>query len=366
MNDRTAGRRTAPTSKRIVRSNSRPHATGSGLTRLSHPSSSASSSSSALSTQLWSAVALQQHMLRNVQGLPSNPLRPSVQPRPGKLTLAEKMGLVEAPPPPPTDSEWEVAVNKSKHRHDCGSMCSICQVQFVSSSTEGQVILSCSHVFHETCIKQFEKFARRVGATPMCPLCRAPRYHKRVHYEGKAQVQHHAAAKIQALVRGVLQRRKYLKLRLKSNPQFRVDYAYLQLHQISDMYVARAAAREKEVDTFLEELDLTRQKAVADMMSDNDWHQIRAKILDRHDSLECPICMGTVDHGTEGMASTNSSTQRNQPYMLSCSHCFHGPCLDSFESFQLAAVKQSSNALQAIPRCPVCRAGYAKRSLLDS
>lgn len=324
------------------------------------------------SAHLWSAVALQQHMLRSMQGLPTN-LQPVSLPREGKLTLAEKMGLVEAPPPPPSETEWQHAVSKSLHRHDCGRECAICQVAFVASSDTAQVILSCSHVYHETCIKQFEKFVRKSGADVSCPICRAPKYHKRIHYEGKAQVQNHAASRIQALVRGVQQRRRYLAMRIRANPQFRVDYAVEQLRTISDAYVIRAAAREKQVDRFLEDLDLTRQKAIADMYSDDDWQGIREKILSRHDSLECPICMGTIDAAQE--SSGQQQQQRSEPlpqaYMLSCAHCFHGPCITSFEKFAAAALKGSDTTpptemmILSIPRCPVCRAGYAKRSLLD-
>lgn len=365
--------------KRVVGSSAKRNPSSGGLTQ--HGSSSSVNSSSK-QTQLWSAVALQQHMLRSIQGLPNSKPAPQRAPTDGeqpRLTLAERMGLVEAPPAPPTEDEWSFAVDKSTHRNDCGKECSICQSTFVSSHASAQVILSCSHVFHEQCIKQFEKFARRAGATPSCPLCRSARYHKRVFYQGKAQVQNHAASKIQALVRGFLARKRYLTLRLRSNPKFRIDYAANQLKAISDTYTIRATLREKQLDRFLDDLDLTRQKALADMFSKRDWEDVRNKILSRHDGLECPICMGTIDSEQEAAplpAANHHQVARAGPhaYMLSCAHCFHGPCLQSFESFSAANAADAATRIPAgggdltisnIPRCPVCRAGYAKRSLID-
>lgn len=369
--------------KRVVGSSSskKPN----GLTQ--HSGASGAGGAGSKQTQLWSAVALQQHMLRSIQGLPNNKPAPVRQPVDGeqpRLTLAERMGLVEAPPAPPTEDEWSFAVDKSTHRNDCGKECSICKSSFVSSHTSAQVILSCSHVFHEQCIKQFEKFARRAGATASCPLCRSSRYHKRVFYQGKAQVQNHAAAKIQAMVRGYFARKRYLKLRLRSNPKFRIDYAATQLKAISDTYTIRATLREKQLDKFLDDLDLTRQKALADMFSKRDWEDVRNKVLSRHDGLECPICMGTIDAEQEvaptsakpgGGGGQQHPSARSGPhaYMLSCAHCFHGPCLQSFESFSAANAADVASRIPAsemttisnIPRCPVCRAGYAKRSLID-
>lgn len=352
--------------------------TSSGLTfsRRVVGASTSKGGSGSKQTQLWSAVALQQHMLRSMQGLPNaNPQSQRTGGSEGgqqRLTLAERMGLVEAPPSAPTEDEWSFAVDKSTHRNDCGKECAICKSTFVSSHASAQVILSCSHVFHEQCIKQFEKFARRAGATASCPLCRSARYHKRVFYQGKAQVQNHAAAKIQAHVRGFLARKRYLTLRLRANPKFRIDYAATQLKAISDTYTIRATLREKQLDKFLDDLDLTRQKAVADMFSRRDWEEVRNKVLSRHDGLECPICMGTIDAEQE-QSTTTVRAQAPHAYMLSCAHCFHGPCLESFESFAAASAVDaasrisgiSSDMISNIPRCPVCRAGYAKRSLID-
>jgi hypothetical protein len=316
------------------------------------------------SIALWSAVALQQHMVQHsgLHGIlpnaaPRRPLPPapagssSTLPSSTRLSLAQKMGLVEAPPPPPTEPQWESCVQKAATRNDVRQPCAICCEPFLATVEHAQVILDCSHVFHQTCIQQLEKFARRTGNQPTCPICRRQGYHKRLHCEGKVQAQHHAATRIQSLIRGVLARKRALRLRLQRDPKFRSDYAYEQLRGISDSYMAYAVSREKEVDSFLEGIDLARQIAAADMMSAKDWESIRNQVLSRHESLECPICMGVVGGGGGGGA--------HQPgVMLSCAHCFHSPCFAAYESVALAKPG-------AVARCPVCRSGYRKRPLVD-
>ena len=47
-----------------------------------------------------------------------------------KLTLAQKLGIVEAPPLPLTAKEWEKIEEKSKKRNDSESICSICLEDF--------------------------------------------------------------------------------------------------------------------------------------------------------------------------------------------------------------------------------------------
>lgn len=44
-----------------------------------------------------------------------------------------------------------------------------------------QVILSCSHVFHEACIRSFERFS----GVKACPLCRSRDYQKKRTWTGK-------------------------------------------------------------------------------------------------------------------------------------------------------------------------------------
>lgn len=291
-----------------------------------------------------------------------------------RLSLAQKMGLVEAPPPPPDEEEWEAVVHRAVYRGDALHPCAICHESFAVANSSPQVVLSCSHVFHQTCLAQFEKFIRKSGASRSCPCCRKANYHKRVHYAGMAQIQRHAAARIQAVMRGVLARKRYLTLRLKSNPKFKSDYYFNKLQNMSDAYLNYSIVREKEVDRFLEEIDLQRQRAVADMMTRADWANLRATAWKNINALDyiastlgqasgevptitnfnglkeghgggvdCPICMVKIAPG-----------HAKDVVLLSCSHCFHRTCLATFETF---------NKEMKIPRCPMCRAGYTKQSL---
>jgi hypothetical protein len=92
-------------------------------------------------------------------------------PRP-ELTLAQRYNLVARPPEPLTEQQWAEAHAASKQRADNHTECSICRDEF---KADDQVLLSCSHVFHERCIKSFERFARE----KCCPICRSAAYQKR-------------------------------------------------------------------------------------------------------------------------------------------------------------------------------------------
>jgi hypothetical protein len=204
-------------------------------------------------------------------------------------------------------------------------------------------------------------------------VCRTSHYHKRLHYQGKAQAQSYAATRIQAAFRGYLQRKRFLKLRLRSNSQFRSDYAFQQVKSLSDAYTVIAAHREQHINQFLAELDLTRQKALSSMFTEQDWERIRDQILSRYETAECAICMNSIAPAIEQSIHPDAVGSGGPPVvpkvssegtvltMLSCGHCFHEPCLSSFEQY---AEKSNLNS-GGIARCPVCRAGYTRRPLLD-
>ena len=73
------------------------------------------------------------------------------------------------------------------------------------------MILSCSHVFHTQCLSSFERFSR----VKMCPLCRKVEYDKKDYFEGHRILLMRYIVKIQALVRGYLQRLHFCE-RLKN------------------------------------------------------------------------------------------------------------------------------------------------------
>ncbi|XP_046861904.1 RING finger protein 32-like [Xenia sp. Carnegie-2017] len=125
---------------------------------------------------------------------------------PKPLTLAQKLGLVEAPSARLTDKQWRDVKTKSNKRNDSGQPCVICKEEFRDQS---QVLLSCSHVFHLVCLRAFEKFSG--GKT--CPMCRKEQYETRLIHEGRKLWRHKCAIKIQSRWRGYVIRSWYVKLR---------------------------------------------------------------------------------------------------------------------------------------------------------
>ncbi len=96
------------------------------------------------------------------------------------------------------------------------------------------------------------------------------------------------------------------------------------------MAAARLAEREFEEETALRGL------------TDAQWADIVALAAERR-GVECPICMAPWGARPE--------------LALSCSHCFHAACLESFERFS------AGGDSAPLPTCPVCRRRYASRPL---
>lgn len=71
------------------------------------------------------------------------------------LTLAQRHGLVKAPPKLLSEQQWLSTHAKSTARQDSQHECSICCEHFGLGE---QVLLSCSHVFHKQCITSFERY----------------------------------------------------------------------------------------------------------------------------------------------------------------------------------------------------------------
>ncbi|KAL3130514.1 hypothetical protein ABBQ38_008329 [Trebouxia sp. C0009 RCD-2024] len=103
---------------------------------------------------LLNAVALQDHYARILQ-IPGAKLRPASLKPGASLTLAQRHGLVKAPPRLLSEQQWLSTHAKSTARQDSQHECSICCEHF---GLEEQVLLSCSHVFHKQCITSFERY----------------------------------------------------------------------------------------------------------------------------------------------------------------------------------------------------------------
>ncbi|DBA90567.1 TPA: RING finger protein 32 [Trebouxia sp. C0004] len=354
---------------------------------------------------LLNAVALQDHFARMLQ-IPGAKLKPASLKPGASPTLAQRHGLVKAPPPLLSEQQWLSMHAKSTSRQDSQHECSICCEHF---GMEEQVLLSCSHVFHKQCITSFERFAR----SRCCPLCRTEAYQKRQVHDGKAAHRHRCAAQIQAAVRGFLARKWYRHLRRHlppSNPCLTRKWAAEQLQDNTGRLLKEMAAAQDNLDSLFAELDVSlaqsRQvfsqvavnNSTAHVLAQRDsnavmlatssfavdgqiaaeeatselqvpayvhvgdplvadepesaaqlynhgiqWDAVIALALERG-STECAICLGALDrHGSQGVA------------WLSCTHVYHVDCISLFEAFEMSRGSQ--------PSCPCCRAKYSWKTL---
>lgn len=127
-------------------------------------------------------------------------------------TLAQRRGLVPPIPKlePLTPLSWHAIEASISAKDDPDSSCPICMEPFSSGC---EVLLSCSHIFHQTCLRSFENFLR--DGIPSCPLCRSKSYQKKTTALGTLGYQKACVRTIQRCVRGFLARRAFkVELRL--------------------------------------------------------------------------------------------------------------------------------------------------------
>ena len=258
-----------------------------------------------------------------------------------KLSLAQKLGLVECPPALLTEEQWAEVKIVSNKRLDSINPCPICKDHF---RLHAQLLLSCSHIFHKSCIESYERFVEQ----RVCPVCRSSCYQSRVVYEGAKHTRERAAVVIQSYWRGYrakLEYRKLQEMNPPTHPSLRKKFFTHKLATLTDQYVAQCVRREHEIDSFIEELDSTlsySRKTLASLdqhlndLTPGEWVVIRDKAMGRGEQ-ECPICLTPL-------------FQSKEVTLLSCSHLFHFPCLESFEKF----------ANFTPYACPVCRSTYQK------
>ncbi|KAF4656214.1 RING finger protein 24 [Perkinsus olseni] len=285
------------------------------------------------------------------------------------LTAAEKAGLVEPPLKPLTVQEWQTAKLLSDGRVD--EICSICREPYRDSS---QVILACSHTFHERCFLSYLRFADATIAR--CPVCRTEAHDWTTHDGGLNAWRSRSATRIQRCWRGHRVRVRVME-GLPPGSRLRRRYAAQRLKATGRKIEKLGEARRVAVDKFLGDVDrstlessrMLRESLAAFESFRNgmksaerglppvllsgsaspSWlHEAVGKAIERGD-CECPICYDQLRTMEEVEAPRQPA--RRAVTILSCSHLFHQKCLDSFESFRVFEKRF----------CPMCRQEYHRR-----
>ncbi|CDW86376.1 ring finger protein 32 [Stylonychia lemnae] len=280
-----------------------------------------------------------------------------------KLSLAQRLGLVEKPPLPLSQVEWKNIEKVSLQRFNEKEPCPICYEEL---SYQDQNILSCSHVFHKKCLESFEKFMKIKGHEKACPICRKKDYDKKTYVEGQKRYLTKCIVRIQCHGRGFLARntffdnlkarayqpitqtlrKKFIGYKLsrigkKQRDQMdkerlaviemvqKVDKSIKDTEQLLESFIPNMARyfqqkREKELQS-------RGGRKLEEQKLNKFWQQALAKATSRGDK-DCPICY-------------NPYKTASEVYLLNCTHMYHKCCLESFENFDIA---QNSC-------CPMCR-----------
>jgi hypothetical protein len=89
-----------------------------------------------------------------------------------------------------------------------------CPICFEALGLREQVLLSCSHLFHRSCLDSFERYQRADKAAALaCPMCRCTGYQKKRTRQGARLHVLRCVMRIQALYRGHVTRRAFWQLR---------------------------------------------------------------------------------------------------------------------------------------------------------
>ena len=101
-------------------------------------------------------------------------------------------------------------------------------------SSREALILSCSHVFHKVCLKNFERFSQ----VTKCPLCRCERYECKTYTKDKEYFVKKSVDIIQRNLRGYLTRfklyKKYFKNNMPKSRRLRNLYSYWKMRDLTD------------------------------------------------------------------------------------------------------------------------------------
>eukprot|EP01041_Mallomonas_annulata_P001257 gene1257-2434_t len=186
-------------------------------------------------------------------------------------TLSQARGLVPATAKIEALSKdaWDEIEERVDSRND--AFCPICMDGFNKGH---EVLLSCSHMFHRSCLQAFEKFVK-IGER-VCPICRTSNYQKKITHKGTKAFSVICVRQIQALWRGYQTRLKYrIHLRCfykqgRGNTNQRKKFYEQELSCYADRVSKEIEVRRTEVDTVLHTMDQTLlESRQLDLMFEN-------------------------------------------------------------------------------------------------
>lgn len=289
------------------------------------------------------------------------------------LTLAEQLGIVEPPPAPLTDEQFETVKIDAQKRGFFNEVCPICLEKF---GPDNIVLLSCSHLLHATCLMNFRKFTR--GQRHLCPVCRSP--YEFVEVRAENAYHDRCARDIQRVVRGFLIRDKVGR-EAPPGTYLHRRWVIARAQDASTRLVRAMDNQSDAVDAMLSAIDADLEysrnimRAAEERDKQIDWDTIRAKCLARLSTSSS--CCSHCDHNHEkdehhhdGVCSDNHAENEaeecpvclrtmkpEEASITSCGHIFHTTCLSSWLSFCENQSRQ--------PTCPVCRAIFQSTTLIE-
>jgi hypothetical protein len=264
------------------------------------------------------------------------------------LSLAEKIGIKQIPKMPLSINEWKELEFKSIKREDHKSSCPIC---LDSLSKRETLILSCSHIFHANCINNFEKLSK----TKKCPVCRFTNYETRGYYKDKEYYVTSNIICLQKNIRGFLIRYYLYKTifseKMPQNKHLRSIYSKWKISELTNKFVSAMDKKNNDMKKLIQQMQAEvnemnkKEEDLSKILKENkkemkftNWSMIFSEMKKRNNE-NCAICFAALSN--------------KKVNLLSCSHCFHKNCLDSFEKFDTYYEK----------RCPMCRSNYEKKEV---
>lgn len=208
--------------------------------------------------------------------------------------------------------------------------------RYINSLTEEsfahttQIVLSCSHLYHSSCLLTFERLSTAKIRT--CPVCRCQKYSRLRTTDASKIAIERAAIMIQKTWKGYLESKKFSK-HIPINPKLANRRLIKNLDCARVEMESMLKNGRNEVQNLLSNLDINHQQVermLGGMHRKNGWNKVIEKCKGRG-KQECPICLCEVKLENGGA-------------LLSCSHILHGQCYRSYIEF-----------VDGTRICPICR-----------